>query len=186
MRAARAASPAGWSFPHRSGRRARPTPKPGRRETRARPPRRGSCRAAPGRSTECRRPAHMDSFPWMLDFSDSFKWFAEPVERRPQAHGPEAKRRLTQLWMEVRRRIGEEEFDSVLGSVRAGKLATRSEGAWVQTNGEKDYNFVNMTLELDAAELSLNVIGWFDTQFAKMERWMGKPSAWRFLRELPE
>jgi len=96
------------------------------------------------------------------------------------------KTELLQLWSEVRLRLGAEIFDPVLGVPRAGKLASRSDGAWAQTNSERDFNFVNMTLEVDAAELSLNVIGWFDMQFEKIERWLRRPSAWRFLRGLPE
>jgi hypothetical protein len=122
----------------------------------------------------------------MVDFSDSFEWLSLPPEKRPAKFGTEIKAELMQLWNEVRLRLGTQIFDPVLGSPRAGKLASRSEGAWVQTNGEKDFNFVNMTLEVDAAELSLNVIGWFDTQFEKIERWLRRPSAWRFLRESPE
>ena len=122
----------------------------------------------------------------MVDFSESFDWFSQPADERDPAYGSETKGQLTQLWDDVRSQIGAEQFDPVLGSTRPGKLASRSDGAWVQTNGEKDHNFVNMTLEIDAAELSLNVVGWFDTQLEKMEGWLRQPSAWRFLRTLPD
>jgi hypothetical protein len=122
----------------------------------------------------------------VIDFSKSFDWFSQPADERAPGHGSEAKDQLAQLWDEVRSQTGAEQFDRVLGSTRAGKLASRSDGAWVQTNGEKDHSFVNMTLEIDAAELSLNVIGWFDDQLGAMERWLRQPAAWRFLRTLPD
>jgi len=122
----------------------------------------------------------------VVDFSDSFDWLSLPPDERPTEFGADIKAELIQLWSEVRLRLGAETFDPILGVPRAGKLASRSEGAWAQTNSERDFNFVNMTLEVDAAELSLNVIGWFDTQFEKVERWLRRPSARRFLRGLPE
>ena len=95
------------------------------------------------------------------------------------------KDRLLGLWGGVRQQIGADRFDSSLGEVRAGRFARQSGGVWVQTNAEHPQgDYVNLTLEIHPNELSLNVIGWFDPQLDKVERWLYKPAAWRFLRTL--
>jgi hypothetical protein len=98
----------------------------------------------------------------------------------------EIRDQLLQIWEEVRSRIGPESFDPVLGTVALGRRSSRIDGAWVRTNGERDHNFVNMTIELDPEELSLNVVGWYDNQLGKVEAWLRQPRAWRFLDGLPD
>lgn len=121
----------------------------------------------------------------MTDFSAIFKWFAEPADRRDGGFNRTITEELLANWVEVRERIGEEEFDAVLGQVRPGRFQRRSSGAWTQTNGEHELgDYVNLTLEVDATELSLNVIGWFDPQLEKMERWLRSPAARKFMRTL--
>lgn len=122
----------------------------------------------------------------MPDLSASFDWFAQPAGERSPSQGAEIKDQLLQLWEEVRSHIGREDFDPVLGTLWAGKRSSRVDGAWVQTNRERNHNFVNMTLELDPGELSLNVVGWFDNQLRKVEAWLRQPRAWRFLDDMPD
>lgn len=122
----------------------------------------------------------------MIDFTPTFEWFSRSGDERDSSYRDVVKRQLVDLWSEVRDLIGPDRFDPVLGSIRVGKFMARSDGAWAQTNSEKDSGFINMTLEVEARELSLNVIGWFDPQLDKMESWLRKPAAWRFLRDLPD
>lgn len=109
-----------------------------------------------------------------------------PEERRPDQVAA-IKDGLLELWSKVRHRIGPTRFDSSLGEVRAGRYARHDDNVWTQTNAEHTHgNYVNLTLELHRDELSLNVIGWFDPQLAKVERWLRKPMAWRFMRTLED
>lgn len=55
-----------------------------------------------------------------------------------------------------------------------------------QTNAERPEGFVNLTLEIEATELSLNLVGGYSEQFKKVEPWLRKPEAWRFLKTHPE
>lgn len=122
----------------------------------------------------------------MIDLAPTFAWFAQSDDERDGAYTGMIEGQLVDLWSEVRDLVGPDRFDPVLGSIRFGKFSAQSHGAWTQTDAEKDSDFINMTLEVDARELSLNVIGWFDPQLEKMERWLRKPAAWRLLRELPD
>jgi hypothetical protein len=122
----------------------------------------------------------------MTDLTFTFDWFEQAPETRESSEAKLVTEKLVELWREVRDEIGAEKFDSVLGTIRAGRFDTGSERAWVQTNDDKDSDFVNLTLEVDAQELTLNVIGWFDPQLEKLESWLRKPKAWRFLRTLPD
>ena len=120
-----------------------------------------------------------------MDLDDAFKWIALPPEDRQPDQAEVVKGSLLELWRQVRERVGADRFDSSLGQVRAGRFARHNDGVWTQTNAEHEQgDYVNLTLELDRNELSLNVIGWFDPQFEKVERWLRKPAAWRFMRTL--
>jgi hypothetical protein len=120
------------------------------------------------------------------DLSASFDWLAQPAGERSPSRRVEIRGQLLQIWEEVRSRIGAESFDPVLGTVTLGRRSSRIDGAWVRTNGEHDHNFVNMTIEIDPDELSLNVVGWYDNQLEKAEAWLRQPRAWRFLDGLPD
>jgi hypothetical protein len=123
----------------------------------------------------------------MIDFDPSFAWFGKAPEQRDEALRAAIPSQLTDLWQEVREAIGLARFDPVLGEVRPGKKFGRdSKTAWAQTNAEKPEDFVNLTLEIEATELSLNLVGGYSQQFKKVEPWLRKPKAWRFLREHPE
>ena len=123
----------------------------------------------------------------MIDFGPSFNWFGKAVDQRDDALRAAIPSQLTNLWQEVRESIGTSRFDPVLGEIRPGKKFGRdSKTAWAQTNAEKPEDFVNLTLEIEATELSLNLVGGYSEQFKKVEPWLRKPQAWRFLREHPE
>jgi hypothetical protein len=123
----------------------------------------------------------------MIDFGPSFAWFGQAVEQRDEAQRAIIPSQLTSLWQEVRESIGPGRFDPILGEIRAGKRFGRdSKTAWAQTNAEKPEDFVNLTLELEATELSLNLVGGYSEQLKKVEPWLRKPTAWRFLSEHPE
>ncbi len=122
----------------------------------------------------------------MAELAPLFEWFSQPSDKRDSAGGSEAKERLLQLWAEVRNKIGPQRFDPVLGSIRAGRMGRRFNTAWAQTNSERDFRFVNMTLDLSDEGLALNTIGWFDEQLEKMTSWLRLPAARKFLRTLPD
>lgn len=86
----------------------------------------------------------------------------------------------------MRNRIGRERFDPVLEETRAGKFGRRAAAAWTQTNGDHEGDLVNLTLEVESEELSLNVVGWFDPQLEKVERWLRTRPAARYLRTLDD
>jgi hypothetical protein len=120
-----------------------------------------------------------------VDLDGAFEWFSHPPDARQPDQVDMIKEELLELWREVRERIGEKRFDSSLGEVRAGRHAREDDGIWVQTNAEHTQgDYVNLTLELHQDELSLNVIGWFDPQLEKVERWLRRAAAWRFMRAL--
>lgn len=120
-----------------------------------------------------------------MNFHDAFEWIARPAEERQPNEAAPIKGQLLELWGEVRERIGAERFDPSLGEVRAGRFARHDGGVWVQTNADHAQgDYVNLTLELHPDELSLNVIGWYDPQLEKVERWLRKPAAWQFMRTL--
>jgi hypothetical protein len=121
----------------------------------------------------------------LVNLGDAFEWISLPPEDRQPSQAEMVKGGLLELWRQMRERIGAERFDSSLGEVRAGKFMRHNDGVWTQTNAEHEQgDYVNLTLELDRNELSLNVIGWFDPQLEKVERWLRKPAAWRFMRTL--
>ena len=117
-----------------------------------------------------------------MELKGAFEWLGLPADQRDPEGAQEIKGQLLKLWLEVRERVGGERFDATLGEARAGRFARRGESIWTQTNAEHEQgDYVNLTLELDRDELSLNVIGWFDPQLEKVERWLLKPASWRFM-----
>lgn len=123
----------------------------------------------------------------MIDFNPSFAWFGKAVAQRDEALRALIPSQLTDLWQEVRESIGPARFDPVLGEIRPGKKFGRDhKTAWAQTNADKPEDFVNLTLEIEATELSLNLVGGYSEQFKKVEPWLRKPQAWRFLKEHPQ
>jgi hypothetical protein len=123
----------------------------------------------------------------MIDFDPSFAWFDKPADQRDELLRAAIPAQLTDLWQEVRGNIGPARFDPILGEIRPGKRFSRdSKTAWAQTNAEKPEDYVNLTLEIEATELSLNLVGGYSEQFKKLEPWLRKSEARHFLKEHPE
>lgn len=116
--------------------------------------------------------------------SEIFEWLDEPIDQRDTSYSKEATAYLLDVWAEVRDRIGPERFDPVLEATRAGKFGRRAAAAWTQTNGDHEGDLVNLTLEVEAEEFSLNVVGWFDPQLEKVERWLRTRQAKEIIRTL--
>lgn len=122
----------------------------------------------------------------MPDLRAAFDWFEQSPPRKgdgvltiPMA--------LESLWGEVQDAVGPERFDETLGQVRAGqRFGAEDDHAWVQTHGEQDEATVNLTIELYANELTLNLVGFFDGQFDKVRGWIARGSGRAFLRSHPE
>jgi hypothetical protein len=120
----------------------------------------------------------------MQDLPEIIEWFNRPAADR-EDRSREIQDQLLSLWEQVRQEIGVDRFDPVLGTVRAGKFGSRLDSAWTQTNAEHpEGDLVNLTLELDGSELSLNVVGWFDPQLEKVERWLRTGAARKLLPTL--
>jgi hypothetical protein len=120
----------------------------------------------------------------MVDPKDIFDWLSQPVEQRDTRYSKVATAYLLGIWEDVRTRIGPQRFDPVLEEPRAGKFGRRAAAAWTQTNGDHEGDLVNLTLEVEANELSLNLVGWFDPQLEKVERWFRTRKAKEVLRSL--
>jgi hypothetical protein len=121
----------------------------------------------------------------VIDLDEAFDWLARPAPREAPG-AAEVPRLLEGLWGTVRDRVGEERFDPVLGPIRAGKFGASDDHAWVQTNGDEDETTVNLTIELDGDELTLNLVGFYDGQFEKVRSWIARRSGRRFLGSHPD
>ncbi|HEY5710073.1 MAG TPA: hypothetical protein VIS51_11850 [Solirubrobacterales bacterium] len=119
----------------------------------------------------------------MIDLRPSFERFDAP----DKGSALESSRMLEELWGEVAQEIGVERFKGALGTVRHGKRFNKTyDHAWAQTHGEKTENTANLTLEISAGELSLNLVGFYNEQFEKVRDWIrGKPGR-NFLKSHPE
>ncbi len=93
---------------------------------------------------------------------------------------------IEDLWASARERVGPDRFDAVLGDLNRGTLTRASTHAWVMTNGKKGSDFVNMTIELGAKELSVNVVGWFDPQLEHLTGWLRTSAARKFLAPMTD
>jgi hypothetical protein len=113
-----------------------------------------------------------------------FEWLDGPADERETRYSKEATAYLLGIWDEVRDRIGPDRFDPVLAEARAGRFGRRAAAAWTQTNGDHEGDLVNLTLEIEDDELSLNTVGWFDPQLEKVERWFRTRKAREILRTL--
>lgn len=120
----------------------------------------------------------------MDNASEIFDWLGRSSTERDPDFAEVITGALLETWANVRAEVGAERFDPVLGEIRPGRFGRRAPGAWTQTNGDHEGDLVNLTLELDAEELSLNLVGWFDPQLEKVERWLRTSPAKRFLRSL--
>jgi hypothetical protein len=119
----------------------------------------------------------------MIDLRPSFERFDSP----DKGGALESSRMLEELWGEVAQQIGVERFKNDLGTVRHGKRFNKTyDHAWAQTHAQKSENTANLTLEISAEELSLNLVGFYDEQFEKVRDWIRGRSGRHFLRSHPE
>jgi hypothetical protein len=100
---------------------------------------------------------------------DHFRFFEHPAERRSWEVQAEIKARLTGVWQLVRERLSEQETH-LLGEIHAGQLGLNDTMAHAQTNWME--SGVNLTVELIAEELQLNLVGWSADQAPALERWL--------------
>ena len=117
------------------------------------------------------------------DPAEILDWLRQPSNQGDSKNAKEVTSWLMEMWEEVRSRIGVDRFDPVLGQVRPGRVGRRG-AVWTQTNGDHEGDLVNLTLEVDTEELSLNLVGWFDPQLDKVQRWLRTPAAKQLLRTL--
>jgi hypothetical protein len=108
---------------------------------------------------------------WTLR-AEHFDFFSKPAEERDAALGAEIRARLASIWSKVKEELGLDFFRDVLGEVHVGNLGEGADGAWAQTNADAGSHVPNLTIELDANELNLNVVGGFDRQAECVERWL--------------
>lgn len=95
---------------------------------------------------------------------DDFGFFISPSWEKQ----PEVKARLAALWQEVLKHLSDEER-AALGEVHVGQLSFGT-AAHSQTNwGESG---VNLTTELEAAELQVNLVGWRQDDAERFEGWL--------------
>lgn len=119
----------------------------------------------------------------MVDLRPSFERFDSP----DKGGVLESSRTLEELWGEVAKEIGAERFQGALGTVRHGKRFNKTyDHAWAQTHAEKSENTANLTLELSAKELSLNLVGFYNEQFEKVRDWIRARPGRQFLKAHPD
>lgn len=119
----------------------------------------------------------------MIDLRPSFERF----DSSDKGSALESSRTLEELWGEVAREIGTERFRKALGTVRHGRRFNKTyDHAWAQTHAEKTENTANLTLELSAGELSLNLVGFYSEQFEKVRDWIRGRSGRNFLKSHPD
>jgi hypothetical protein len=93
------------------------------------------------------------------------------------------KSRLGELWDRVRSELRDVER-MTLGAVRVGTLRASDDRMWAMTTtGDGG---VNLTLELDADALELNLVAWTGRQVELFERWLKAPGATELLTRLEE
>jgi hypothetical protein len=84
-------------------------------------------------------------------------------------HQPILRARMRAVWERVLELMPEDQA-AWLGVVEAGKLPRRETHAWAQTN--RGQRGANLTLELGADELQLNLVGWNDSQASRLAKWL--------------
>lgn len=79
---------------------------------------------------------------------------------------------LVRLWEAIRVQLPDAD-DKLLGQIYAGPLNVGYTNAWVQTNRDDEHqDVVNLTLELTASELQLNLVGGTTPQREQLEQWL--------------
>jgi len=113
-----------------------------------------------------------------------FDWLGTEPDRRDTQTGQEICGVLESLWRQI---LSDLRSDGLaLGTINVGKLTKGDDHAWAQTDQEHAEGRVNLTIEVSAQELSFNVVGWFDEQFKKLSKWLGRLDAQKMLAEMPD
>ena len=101
--------------------------------------------------------------------TEHFAWLALPAADRSWDIQAEIKANLRSMWEAIFDRLNPDEVQR-LGEIHLNQLPIDAAVAAAQTNwGEPG---VNITIELTADELQLNVVGWNAPQAALLEQWL--------------
>jgi hypothetical protein len=84
-------------------------------------------------------------------------------------HQPVLRARMRSAWERVLELMAPEDA-AWLGAIAAGNLPKSTTSAWAQTNRMQPGT--NLTLQLGADELQLNLVGWNAGQAARLEKWL--------------
>jgi hypothetical protein len=76
---------------------------------------------------------------------------------------------LAKLWEAVREKLPSN-VSSALGTIHVGSVDTGHPIPWAHTNAGEDR--VNLTLELKAGKLELNLVGWKEIQSDRLKDWL--------------
>ncbi len=92
---------------------------------------------------------------------------------------------LVALWNLLRDGLSDAD-SKLLGEIYAGQLDANQNHAWAQTNKDDEHqDVVNLTLELTAMDLQLNLVGGTTPQREQLERWI-KPIGSKFWNTHPD
>ncbi|KAB2847031.1 MAG: hypothetical protein F9K44_14270 [Hyphomicrobiaceae bacterium] len=92
---------------------------------------------------------------------------------------------LIDLWAAVGDRLPEGQR-SRLGEIYAGPIKATQAGAWAQTRREQGQDAVNLTIEISADQIDINVVGGTKPQAAQLEAWLRRRGAGEFWRASPD
>ena len=117
-----------------------------------------------------------------------FEFFDGDPENRDPATQSEIRTRLASAWGQIEHALGPELFEESLGGVRVGHIKKKSTGAFSQShaNDPKSTERPNLTVELYAPEVSVNLIGWFDGQLKIVRHWLATASGEEFVKDNPD
>lgn len=125
------------------------------------------------------------SVSWIYE-PQHFDYFeAEPNERDSET-GNEIKARLSSIWEQIKEQIGSDEFTRTLGDIYIGNLGTNADHGWAQTHAGDQSGLPNLTVEINANEAMINLVGWFDFQLAKTRQMLRTEAGAKFVAENPD
>lgn len=106
--------------------------------------------------------------PWAGFREEDFAFFAAPTPERQVV----LRNKMAGLWERVFEALTPAERQR-LGAIHAGRFGRTRDPAWAQTNrGESG---ANLTVELNARELQLNLVGWDAAQAHAVKSWVEGP-----------
>jgi hypothetical protein len=114
-----------------------------------------------------------------------FNYFVQPQGSRDAKTRESVREVLVELWTAIRAELSDPD-SRLLGEIYAGPLESGSDNAWAQTNRDDEHqDVVNLTLELTAEELQLNLVGSTTPQREQLENWL-RAAGSAFWRAHPE